>query len=344
MNIAGARVAGFLRDPDPTIRAVLIHGVDRGLVRERADLLVAAVAGDPSDPFRVAELAARTVKDDPATLADEAAALSLTGGRRAVRIRDATDAVSDACAAMLDTTPGAALVVVEAGALAKRSSLRQLFETAADAVAIACYEDQGEVLATLISDTMRRHGLTVTAEALDFLAANLGSDRAVTRSELEKLALYVDGEETVRLEDAQAVVGDSAALSVETTILAACRGDVRAVARALDRAFAEGVQPVSMLRTAARHLQRLHLARAHIAAGRTAEQAMAALRPPVFKGIAGRFREQLRRWNEGRLAVALHLVTEAEIDCKTTGMPAAAICGRTLMRLAQAARASGSDR
>jgi DNA polymerase-3 subunit delta len=101
---------------------------------------------------------------------------------------------------------------------------------------------------------------------------------------------------------------------------------------------------VAILRAAARHLQRLHLARAHVDGGQTPDQAMMALKPPVFQGARDRFREHLRRWNGYRLATALDIVTEAEIDCKTTGTPAEAVCCRTLMRLAQAARSAAGGR
>ena len=52
--------------PDRAIVAVLLYGPDHGLVRERADRLVSAVAGDANDPFRIAELSADAMKDDTA--------------------------------------------------------------------------------------------------------------------------------------------------------------------------------------------------------------------------------------------------------------------------------------
>ena len=125
-----------------------------------------------------------------------------------------------------------------------------------------------------------------------------------------------------------------------STIYAACGGDPRTLDRSLARAFAEGIQPVTMLRAAARHLQRLHLARSLVDKGRSSEQAMVALKPPVFQGLRDQFRGQTRRWDGKRLAGALEIVTEAELDCKTTGTPVDAICSRALMRLAQAARSS----
>jgi DNA polymerase-3 subunit delta len=36
----------------------------------------------------------------------------------------------------------------------------------------------------------------------------------------------------------------------------------------------------------------------------------------------------------------LSILLEAELDCKTTGMPDRALCSRALLRIAQAARAA----
>ena len=111
-------MAAFLRDPGPC-RVVLLYGEDHGMIRDRAAALVRAVAGSLDDPFLVAELA----REDIAALAAEAASLPLTGGRRVVRLREATDAATDAVAAVLKGA-APALVVLEAPGLATRSRLR----------------------------------------------------------------------------------------------------------------------------------------------------------------------------------------------------------------------------
>ena len=50
-------------------------------------------------------------------------------------------------------------------------------------------------------------------------------------------------------------------------------------------------------------------------------------------------RQLLGRWTARKLATALALLLEAEMACKTTGMPAEAITARAMMRLVAAARA-----
>jgi DNA polymerase III subunit delta len=140
MKLPPARIQGFLRDPG-TCRVVLLYGDDAGMMRERAEALVRAVAGSLDDPFLVTELA----REDIRRLPDEAAGLSLMGGRRVVRVRDATDAAADPVATLLKGK-APALVVLEGGALQTRSKLRSLLDAAPDGVSIGCYPEEGRAL------------------------------------------------------------------------------------------------------------------------------------------------------------------------------------------------------
>lgn len=341
MKLAAGKVEAFLRRPDPAVHGVLVYGPDRGLVRERADGLCRLLLGDPADPFRLCELSPAMLKDDPVRLADEMASLSLTGGTRVIRLRDAGDGAAAPCGRALEAAAGgSALLVAEAGDLAKRSTLRCLFEAAGNAVAIPCYADDEASLQRLAAGMLAEAGLSLDPDASACLAAYLGGDRAMSRGEIEKLICYVQAgrSRSVSLEDVTACIGDSREASLDAVVMAAAGGDAASLDRALDLAYASGMHPVSVIRAAARHVQRLHLAASLMASGKSPAEAMATLRPPVFYKQQDAFRAQLRAWPPARLAQALGLLTDAELDCKTTGAPAEALCARALWQIATAAR------
>jgi DNA polymerase-3 subunit delta len=338
VKLPPSRISGFLQRPDPNIRAVLVYGPDEGLVHERAGTLARTVCPDLKDPFRVAELTASALAADPARLADEAAQLSLTGGRRVVRVGGAGDALAKLFADFLKSSPGDAFVVVEAGELPARAALRRVFEDAPHTTAIGCYPDTPRDLAALIRETLGAHRVTASRDAGQFLLERLGGDRLLTRSELEKLALYAGDGGRVELEDAQLSVSDTAALELADAVMAAAEGDAARVERVLCRVLQEGESPVTIIRALLRHLHRLHALAARAAGGIGVEEVLRAARPAIFFKQQDNFRRQLALWSEAGLRAQLDRLAKAELDMKTTGLPAETICREAMLAVAQAAR------
>ena len=85
-------------------------------------------------------------------------------------------------------------------------------------------------------------------------------------------------------------------------------------------------------------MMRFHQARGMMDQGMNASEAVNKLRPPVFFGERDRFMGELQRWGSRKIEMALDILLEAEIDCKTTGNPADVICARALLRLTKAAK------
>jgi len=336
MKVSAGDADRFCQAPPANVRAMLVYGPDEGLVRERAKNLVVSVSPDPSDPFRVADLTGPVLDDDPARLVDEAAAMALTGGRRVVRIDRAGDKQAKQFSAFLKDPVGDSLIVVLGGDLPARSSLRKVFESAKqNAAAIACYKDNARSISQVVRETLTAADLKADPDALAFLTDHLGGDRQVTRRELEKLALYKAGSDgRVTLEDVLACVGDTAELTIEDVTHAVAEGNVALLERSLSRSFQEGVQPTTLLRAVARHLQRLHLVTNRARQGEALDSAIKSLRPPVFWKVAERFQTQARSWNSVQLATAMDRVLEAEIACKRTGAPAMSLTSRGLYEIA----------
>ncbi len=328
----------YVASPPKGLTLALVYGPDAGLVQERAEKLLKSVVPDLTDAFNVADLSESTLLADPARLADEAAAISMMGGRRVVRVRGAGNDLADLLESFADDPRGDALVVIEAGDLAKTSALRKIFDAHKTAAAVQCYPDSVRDLGDVVRDALRAEGLSIAPDALEDAVSRLGSDRGVTRREIEKLLLYMHGKKQVTLEDVRAVMGDEAEARSESACDAAAGGDLVKLDRELERLWVSDVAPAQVLRSAMGYFQRLVQARESANRGETIDNVMKRLRPPVHFSRSQAFKNQAQRWNTDKLGEALDMLLDAESLTRTTGVPAEAVTGRVLMNIAAMAK------
>jgi len=333
------QAARLLAAPD-RVQAILLHGDDHGLIRERAIEAARAAAVTLDDPFRVAILG----REQHDRLEEEATALSFSGGRRVVWVRDGQDGLHAVIARLLAAKPAmSALVLIEAAALPARAKLRVLLEAAPDAAVIACYAEEGRALEASIARMLEAERIGIDPDALTWLASRLGADRAASRGEVEKLALYAGEGGRITLDDVQAVTGDAAGASLEDAAFAATAGDRAAADLAIERALSEGLSPIALARALLSHLHRLRQVLLLVEAGASSPDAMRGLRPPVFFKRTGQFTRALSLWSAASLFEAAVETNRLELACKRTGAPDLVLARRHVAMLAgrAAARARG---
>lgn len=335
-------VDGWIARPDPRIRTILIYGPDRGLVAERSKRFTRETGLDPNDPFAVIRLEGTEVDADPARLADEARTVSMFGGERLIWLRNAgaSKAFLTVVSDLLADPPADARILIEAGDLKRAAgNLRGLCEKADSAIALPCYADKARDLEKLIEDVLGGAGLTLQAEARSLLATALGGDRLASRSELEKLALYAEGQAEVTVEDVVASIGDVAALSADTLVDAALTGRLARLDRELGRLVQAGTDANAMLATLIRAIGQLHelrltMERRNLSASAAVQQA----RPPVFFTRRQAVTDALSAWPSERIAAAEERIHETVLAIRRTGRLEIPTLRHTLLALAIEAR------
>lgn len=341
--IKGPAVAGFIRSPDPRISAVLLFGPDAGLVSERAVAIAKAAAARETPPGEIVRIEEADLDDDPDRLAVELQIMPMFGGRKVVRTSTGRRINAQYLKPIVEGGALAATLVVEAGNLRPDEALRTLFEKAPAAAAIACYADEGRDLDALVREVLASARLEIAPEARELLASRLGADRGLSRNEIEKLALYAAGKGRISIEDVEAVVGDASELAIDTVVSAAVSGDTPRALRELDRAVASGESPQVAVIFLQRHLQRMHRVRAGMEAGRSLDDVLRTLRPPVFGKIRAALEAHCRAWTLARLEEAQARVTRAVKDARLGGELEQALTERVLIEIARLARAAAAD-
>jgi DNA polymerase-3 subunit delta len=244
--------------------------------------------------------------------------------------------IAPAVEAVLALPASECRVVIEAGDLRRNAPLRVVCERAKNAAALPCYADTERDLARLIDTEMRAAELVLKPDARAMLIPLLGGDRAASRNELRKLALYARGRGEIDVDDVTAVVSDASALALDDLVDTAFAGRPADLEAQLAKVRAAGSPVGSIFFAAQRQLAQLHRWRTAIEAG--ASFSIDSLQPPLHFRRKNLVEVALKQWNAARLAAAMAELADAVLASRKTPALADTIAERALLSLAVRAR------
>jgi DNA polymerase-3 subunit delta len=318
--------------PDPRVRFYLFHGPDEGQSRALAARLLEALGAVKS------AIGAAAVKAEPAVLVDEASAMSLFGGKRAIWIEPAGNDIEQGVARLLDGPEPESAVIAIAGQLAKGSALLKLAEGSDKALAFASYVPEGADAQRMVVELGRRVGLKIAAAVAMRVAESGNNDQAVVSQELAKLALYLDASPNAPKELDDEAVDAVGAGGREGNFLRlgdlALEGDLHELAGELAGAPAGTVEPVPLIRALQRRLSMLAPARARLERGERIDAVMASFVKSLFWKDKNQVQRMLQRWSAADLARIADRVGKLERDLMLTPVPEQAALGEELVAIA----------
>jgi DNA polymerase-3 subunit delta len=339
--LRGKEIDAFLARPDPGRPIILLYGPDAGLVRERANALLASAVDDPNDPFSLVRLDGDELSAEPSRLVDEAMTIPLFGGRRAIRVRAGSRSFASGVDTLAEQPLKDCRIVIEAGELRPESPLRRSCERAKTAVAIACYPDAERDLAKLIDDELRVSNLKIAQDARASLMALLGGDRQASRNELRKLALYAHGKGEVTLDDVMAVVADASELKIDPIVDGAFAGNPATVETEFAKAMVAGTYPGMIISAAQRQAAWLHKTALAVAEGTPVSTLLDSGFPRLHFSRKSNVETALRNFSATRLVSIIEQLAVAALEMRKQASLAAVIAQRTLLSIAVNAKRRG---
>lgn len=344
MKASKADLSAALTRFDPALRLVLLHGPDEAASRDLSRRFIAKLA-PPDDPMAIVDLPAATLAQDPGRVADEAAAVSMFGGARVIRIDNVGEDALEAVKLLLAAPAAGNPAIVTAGNLRKGSKLLAAVEASPLALAFASYAPEGRDAESVVLDYASEFGLKVSRPAVRLLIDACGSERGVLRQELEKLALYLDAspEEPRPLEPEHLleVGADLREADFSALVEAVAGGRTAEADRQIGRLMEQGIAGIALLRAVIRRLWLLLELRLAVDAGRPAQAVVDAVRPPIFWKEKPSVTAQLQRWRTPALRAALAHLLGVERDLKKSGTAGDVLASQALLAIAaQAARSA----
>lgn len=278
MRPAKGALGRALDRPDPAIRFYLFYGQDEGQSRGHGERLLKALEAEKS------AVPAQAAKADPALLADEAAAIGLFGGKRALWVEPAGDEIAAAVEALLDAASVESPVIAIAGALRKTSPLVKLAESDPKALAHISYNLDEHDAERLVEELASAEGLRLASGVAGRIAAAAGNERGIIMQELAKIALYAgatpDSPKTVERETLEEIGAGAEGDWMRLGDLA-LSGELGRLSHELDASAADA-DPIMVLRALQRRLIMLAPIRAKVDTGVRPHDAVASAGKSVF--------------------------------------------------------------
>jgi DNA polymerase-3 subunit delta len=336
--VNSAAADGFIERLPKDIRFYLVHGPDEGLAHERVKAILRRLIGADMDPLRLVRLEGDAVARDPGALADEAYAIAMFGGARAIWIDAQTRDLIPALEHLLARPPTDCAVVVKAGQLRRGASLRNAFEASPVSASIECYSDEASALGSLIDAEARAAGLSIEPDARAALVDLTGADRQTTRGEIAKLTLYARGRSRITIEDVEAIVSDAAPSNLDGVVDQALLGDLGAVEMALTRFFHEGGDADHLMIQLVQRMLLLHRLRLEMDQGRPFDAACQALYVKLPMPARRALARQAERWTSESVAHRLPTVRVVSARVRADSRLAEVLAARALWALASRGR------
>jgi DNA polymerase-3 subunit delta len=325
----------------PEVRLYLFYGPDESASTELANSLTAKLGPDTER----LDMAGAQLKEDPARLADEAAAFSMFGGRLHIRVTGSGDELVPAVSALLDLPATNHAVTIVTGTLRKDGKLFALCKDHPLTRCLESYVPTGRDATTVVRELAQLSHLRIDNDVATRLAEMVGNDRALIAREIEKYALYLDAHEhaapalTHDVIDLLGADNDEGNLGAITN--AVFGGELEMLAHELDLFASASAPAAGIIRVLMRraHLL-LGLAQDMVARGCNASDAVEARGKAIFWKDKEAIKRQLIRWPLRPLETAHGRLLQLERDDRGPQALGMTRLGEELFTLArQAARA-----
>lgn len=336
MKATRASIGRAVDQPGSDCRFYLFHGPDEGQSRALAMRLAEALG---AVRFSISSGA---IKADPASLVDEAGAMSLFGGKRVVWVEPATKDIEEGVVGLFEAAVTESPVVAIAGTLPKGSGLVRLAEGSPLALAFASYAPEGQEAERMVADLGRRYGLKISPPLAARLAENSANDQAIVERELEKLALYVDASPQMPKELDEGAIDEIGADNSEGDFLRladlALGGDIDELAEELMKLPVGGNEGIPVVRSLQRRILMLAPLRARVERGERIDAVLTSAGRALFWKEKSRVQRMLSKWTSSNLATVAQRAADLERSLMFTSAPEREALGEELLAIARKAR------
>jgi DNA polymerase-3 subunit delta len=322
MKIPPFKIEQFIKNiANEKIAGCLLFGPETALAEYRFNLIAKQIVADLSDSFLVSNLSKERISTNKGILADEFYSFSMMGGRKLIILKDLDVLAADELKILFNeegfNEKSDNFILIKAGDLKASSALRKQVENNLNFAAIACYEDNEQVIKSFISDELKRREIAFDRDILDILLEKFGKNRQIILLEIEKILTFLGKDENkkIDIDIVNKLTKSESENSIDEFVINFSSKNYKKAHANLENLYRNNVEPITLMRYLNNYFLKLYAAKKDIEVNKSTLE-MAIKNQKVFFKAENLFKMHLQAMSLKNISKKIDIFESLEIEMK----------------------------
>ena len=205
---------------------------------------------------------------------------------------------------------------MNAGALEKKSKLRELFEKSKSAICVPFYEDNNQTLSAIVSKFFRDNDIPISQQSINLIAQRCRGDRLNLKNELEKIQSFTKNKSKIEIGDLLKLTNLSENYSASELVDSCLSKNIKRAMNILNENNYSLEDCIFIIRTFLIKSKRLLKLCEVTTDKKNIDQVISSFKPPIFWKDKDIVKIQIAKWSYINLEKLIYKINETELLIK----------------------------
>lgn len=289
----------------------LFYGANEGLKTEKIDYLLSNINKEFIFSYDEKE-----VLENLDSFIEKIISKSLFENNKYIIIKRATDKIIHAINQILEREIDDVKIIINAGALEKKSKLRSLFEKSKNLISVAFYPDNFQTLSQYAKNYLEGKKISISPLQLNYIIDKCNSDRGLLLNELEKILYYCRNGKKLTQEVTLKLINLSENHSMNELIDSCLVKNEKRTIKILNENNFNSEDSILIVRTFLNKLKRILKLTEELEKNKNIELTLSSAKPPIFWKDKETTKRQLIIWKTNKIKELIYNLNEIELNIK----------------------------
>ena len=241
---------------------------------------------------------------------------SFFDNEKLIIINRATDKIRETIEDLIEKNPEDIKIILNSKNLEKKSTLRKIFEKEKSIICVPFYEDNNQTLNSIISLFFRNKKIPISQQLINVLIERSRGDRKNLNNELEKIGAYLLNKKNLSLEEIIKLTNLADNYNASELVDHSLAKNTRKTVTILNENNYSDEDNIIIIRTLLAKLKRLVKIHELVDEKNNIEQAVSAIKPPIFWKDKPIVIQQIRSWKQEHLKNLIYKTNDIELLIK----------------------------